>query len=111
MAQSLLTSTETSCGCTLACRTPDGKRHQNERDAMTPIQLFCGCGYPVLVRAHWTGQDIVLLLYPGEQTPEHLSEPLTHCPECGAMLSPATLSPHSSTSNRRSDEPPAIGKR
>lgn len=64
---------------------------RDEQNVMTPIHLFCGCGYPVVVRAHWTGQDIVLLLYRGEQTSAGLDKPVTSCPKCGTMLSPATL--------------------
>ena len=77
---------------------------------MTPIHLFCGCGYPVLVRARWTGQDIVLLLYRGEQGSEGLGgKPVTSCPECGAMLTPATLLEQPPTRDHRIPKQPPAG--
>jgi hypothetical protein len=63
------------------------------------VRLYCRCGHPIWVAAHWTGQDIVLLLYDGQMGRER--GPITLCTHCGKLLVPADLERLAATSPQR----------
>jgi hypothetical protein len=48
------------------------------------MELYCWCGYPILVAAHWTGQDYALGLHDPRQGKD--SEEISRCPQCGEEL-------------------------
>jgi hypothetical protein len=53
------------------------------------MELYCRCGYPILVTAHWTGEDYVLRLRDGREGKD--SEEVQRCPRCGDDLRPGDL--------------------
>jgi hypothetical protein len=53
------------------------------------MELYCRCGYPILVAAHWTGDDLVLRLHDAQRGKD--SDEIQSCPECGAELHPGGL--------------------
>ena len=55
------------------------------------MKLYCSCGYPIWVRARWTGREIVLVLCDGQQEGDRAAEPLSTCLHCHALLTPADL--------------------
>lgn len=50
------------------------------------LRLFCRCGYPFWVAAHWTGTTYVLFLLDGTQKVEGTATPLEQCPQCQRVL-------------------------
>ncbi|HLV99389.1 MAG TPA: response regulator [Ktedonobacterales bacterium] len=55
------------------------------------MHMYCPCGAPISVSAHWTGEEIVLLLHDGSQALDRAAEPLQTCPRCHRALAPADL--------------------
>lgn len=53
------------------------------------IRLFCRCGYPLWLAARWTGDDIALVLFDGNEPPARRLEGLAHCPQCQEVLTAA----------------------
>ncbi|HLW03226.1 MAG TPA: response regulator [Ktedonobacterales bacterium] len=50
------------------------------------MRRYCPCGAPIWVTAHWTGQEIVLVLYDGLLAVQRGAEPLRICPRCHRAL-------------------------
>ena len=55
------------------------------------VKRYCPCGYPMWVRARWTGADVVLLLQDGTAEPTRAAAALVRCPHCHRRLAPAEL--------------------
>jgi hypothetical protein len=58
---------------------------------MEMFQLYCYCGYPLWVAAHWTGSTIELFLLDGTREADRSQPPLQQCPQCKAVLRPDQL--------------------
>jgi hypothetical protein len=55
------------------------------------MELYCQCGYPIVVAAHWTGDDYILSLHDARYGKE--SDEIQRCPQCGKELQPGDLEP------------------
>jgi CheY-like chemotaxis protein len=67
------------------------------------MNMYCPCGAPIWVTAHWTGQEIVLVLHDGAHAFQRGAAPLRFCTRChrALALSELTWLPEKSQPHQR----------
>jgi hypothetical protein len=62
------------------------------------MRLYCQCGYPIVARARWDGQDVCVSMRDGNN--EAADDSIFACPRCGQTVRLGDLRPSPQRSTR-----------